>query len=505
MVKCVTVKAWKPVFPMEVKRLSKEVFTFIFHHEIDLHKVYSRRPWSIRGSHLVLKRWSPKLTWQEVDFSTSSIWVQVHGLPPLWRTEDNLKRIGSRVGSVLEVDLTGESGGAWSKFIRLRVEVDIANPLSPGVFLLRPNIKDLWIGLKYEKIANLCYRCGIIGHDQKNCSTEVFKLKNPSGEMFKAAGPWLRTDNKDIPDEITNASSTVDSASPSNQSSEPGNSNHSWQKAESNHISGNSQGCDTCTLEDSVNTVSKDGARTVSTNPGTKLTQLAADTQSLSVQNEVGLDNYVMRNLILLTLVKIGLHKGPNTAEQFPSQHSGPSIDLISNHVPNSPPSKEQLYHDLNPISPKTTPNPQQLPNTDHSNLITQNAQNQNTLTIVSEDASIKTHTSPSTKPFRFLTEAKTTSLKRKTSKPVLDHSSKRLRTAVKGSEPIYFDPSSASFISSSRLESFMVEERNDAKNHGELLLKPILPFIPMVSNCVFSDTVKTAEEASLIMPPKSP
>ena len=233
MVKYVTVKAWKPVFPMEVKRLSKEVFMFIFHHEVDLHKVYSRRPWSIRGGHLVLKRWSPKLTWQEVDFSTSSIWVQVHGLPPLWRTEDNLKRIGSRVGSVLEVDLTGESGGAWSKFIRLRVEVDIANPLSPGVFLLRPNIKDLWIGLKYEKIANLCYRCGIIGHDQKNCSTEVFKLKNPSGEMFKAAGPWLRTDNKDIPDEITNASSTVDSASPSNQSSEPGNSNHSWQKAES--------------------------------------------------------------------------------------------------------------------------------------------------------------------------------------------------------------------------------------------------------------------------------
>ena len=187
MVKDVTVKAWKPVFPMEVKRLSKEVFMFIFHHEVDLHKVYLRRPWSIRGGHLVLKRWSPKLTWQEVDFSTSSIWVQVHGLPPLWRTKDNLKRIGSRVGSVMEVDLTGEPGGTWSKFIRFRVEVDIANPLSPGVFLPRPNRKDLWIGLKYEKIADLYYHCGIIRHDQKNCSTEVFKLKNPSGEMFKAA------------------------------------------------------------------------------------------------------------------------------------------------------------------------------------------------------------------------------------------------------------------------------------------------------------------------------
>nr|POF07612.1 hypothetical protein CFP56_61868 [Quercus suber]POF24538.1 hypothetical protein CFP56_76348 [Quercus suber] len=229
---------------------SAKKFLCSFFTEVDLHKVYSRRPWSIKGGHLVIKRWSPELTWQEVDFSTSSIWVQVHGRPPLWRTEDNLKRIGSRVGSVLEVDLTGEPGGAWRKFIRLRVEMDIANPLSPGVFLPRPNRKDLWIDLK-----------------------------------FKVVGPWLRTDNEDIPDEIVDASTTADSASLSNQSNKPANGNHSWQKAESNHISDNGQGSDTCTPKDNMNIVSKDDAGTVSVNPGTKLAQLTADTQSLSVQN----------------------------------------------------------------------------------------------------------------------------------------------------------------------------------------------------------------------------
>ena len=87
----------------------------------------------------------------------------------------------------------------------------------------------------------------------------------------------------------------------------------------------------------------------------------------------------------------------------------------------------------------------------------------------------------------------------------MLDHFSKRLRIAVNGSKTIYFDLSSASFIPSSKLESFMLEERNDAKNHGELLLKPILPFIPMVFDCVFSNSVNMAEEAGFIMPPKLP
>nr|POF08362.1 hypothetical protein CFP56_71638 [Quercus suber] len=133
-VKDVVVKAWRPSFPLEVKWLEGNNFLFCFHHEADLHKAFRRRPWSNRGGHLILKKWSSDLAWQEVDFCLSSLWVQAHGLPSLWQSENNLKVIGSKVGTVIEVDFAGEGDSGRKRFTRIMVDVDISKPLIPGVF-----------------------------------------------------------------------------------------------------------------------------------------------------------------------------------------------------------------------------------------------------------------------------------------------------------------------------------------------------------------------------------
>ena len=193
-VKDVVLKAWRPTCALEVKRLGGNVYLFNFQHKADLHKAFLRRPWSIRGGHLILKKWSSELTWLEIDFSLSSFWVQVHSLPRLWKSEDNLKAIGRKLEVVLEVNFNGKGGGEWRRFTRVRVGLDISKPLILGFFLPRPNLKDLWISLKYEMLADICYNCGIIGHEESKCVEEIFCLQNSVQAPFKAARPWLRTD-----------------------------------------------------------------------------------------------------------------------------------------------------------------------------------------------------------------------------------------------------------------------------------------------------------------------
>ncbi|KAG5587358.1 hypothetical protein H5410_047792 [Solanum commersonii] len=104
-------------------------------------------------------------------------WVQVHGLPNFSFTQQNAFMIGHFLGEYLCVDKT-----VWGKFMRIRVRLDIKNPLVTG-FWVMPNI---WIPFKYENLGLFCYKCGRIGNHQNTCKFP------PGNEKF---GPWLRVES----------------------------------------------------------------------------------------------------------------------------------------------------------------------------------------------------------------------------------------------------------------------------------------------------------------------
>ena len=117
----------------------------------------------------------------------------------MWNTKDNLRKIGSRLGEVIEIDLASDPNGAWKKFVRIHVDIPLGKPLIPGLFLPHPNNIDSWIGLKYEKIVDVCYKCGMVGHEERSCTGTLFQICNPNGARFKAVEPWLLPEYKNLP------------------------------------------------------------------------------------------------------------------------------------------------------------------------------------------------------------------------------------------------------------------------------------------------------------------
>ena len=77
--------------------------------------------------------------------------------------------IGNGLGEVLEVDLKAFLSD-HARFIRVRVELPLDKPLRQGGVVISLEGDKVCIGFKCERLVGLCYECGRIGHEIKECS-----------------------------------------------------------------------------------------------------------------------------------------------------------------------------------------------------------------------------------------------------------------------------------------------------------------------------------------------
>lgn len=84
-----------------------------------------------------------------------------------YRTEDDVRLIGSHLGFVIEIE---SNDITWDKSTRLRVDLNITKPLCRVSNI--PNSKGVavFIDLKYERLPMFCYACGVIGHIERGCN-----------------------------------------------------------------------------------------------------------------------------------------------------------------------------------------------------------------------------------------------------------------------------------------------------------------------------------------------
>ena len=81
-----------------------------------------------------------------------------------------------------------EDGGS---FFLVRVMLDVTLPLCKGRVITFPSGEKRWIRFKYERLLSLCYWCGCLNHDDRDC--ELWVQSNGTLTLDQQQfGPFLR-------------------------------------------------------------------------------------------------------------------------------------------------------------------------------------------------------------------------------------------------------------------------------------------------------------------------
>ncbi|RYR28933.1 hypothetical protein Ahy_B01g053155 isoform B [Arachis hypogaea] len=128
-------------------------------------------PWNIRGNLINLQLWSERESVFDVNHDYMEFWIQVHGLPLDYMNKEIAIKVGDMMGIVAEVENPLVDGILRRSFLRIKVGINITKALRTGFWLSREEMPKTWVFFKYERLPDCyCFKCGIIGHEKKNCS-----------------------------------------------------------------------------------------------------------------------------------------------------------------------------------------------------------------------------------------------------------------------------------------------------------------------------------------------
>ncbi|KAK7860162.1 uncharacterized protein CFP56_042202 [Quercus suber] len=126
----------------------------------------------------------------KIRFDRMALWIQLHGIPTMFQTKEVGYSIGATIGSVESVDVD-EKGFCLGNYMRIRVTIDISNPLCRGRKVRLGGSSQFWVDFKYERMPIFCYLCGMVTHDENDCLVGLRRSERLKAED-KPYGTWLR-------------------------------------------------------------------------------------------------------------------------------------------------------------------------------------------------------------------------------------------------------------------------------------------------------------------------
>jgi hypothetical protein len=121
--------AWNPAQEVTFRVVAENLFTVQARCLGDWKKITEEGPWLFRGAALMVEPFDGTTTVPSVVPSKVQVWIQIHCIPPRYRTKEIITQLASRVGEVLAVETMAVPSEA-GEFHRVRVSLDSLKPLT---------------------------------------------------------------------------------------------------------------------------------------------------------------------------------------------------------------------------------------------------------------------------------------------------------------------------------------------------------------------------------------
>ena len=162
---------------------------FVFDNKEVVDRILSSEPWSFDKSLIVLEKYDKRTPLDDLKLDNASFWVQVHNIPIGYRNKLVATDICEAIGRVDRS--TGDSESEGGSYIRLRVTLDVFQPLCRGRVVTFEDGGKIWINFGYERLPNICYWCGCFDHGDRDCDIWI-QSKGTLKQEEQQFGSWIR-------------------------------------------------------------------------------------------------------------------------------------------------------------------------------------------------------------------------------------------------------------------------------------------------------------------------
>ncbi|KAK1644785.1 hypothetical protein QYE76_062590 [Lolium multiflorum] len=127
-------KIWCPLKGLQIKALGENIFLFTFSQASGKRKALENGPWMHHNDLVVVEDFDPDKSRDDYQFELIPVWIHVLKLPLGRMNRETGEAVGDAAGDFLDVDV-GEDGMAVGEYLRVKVKLNITNPLLRGMMV----------------------------------------------------------------------------------------------------------------------------------------------------------------------------------------------------------------------------------------------------------------------------------------------------------------------------------------------------------------------------------